>query len=192
MNLNKTPVNIELTDGEIFIRPYKTTDIPAMFEAVRESIAETSVWLEWCHSDYKIEEAEEFIKSRNAAWEREEEYSFAIFDVKTKIYLGGVGLNLINRKFQLCNLGYWIRTSATGRSLASKATRLAAQFGLTELGLNRIEVVAAVGNIPSQRAAEKAGAVREGILRKSLPLHGRIHDCVMFSLVSEDFEQKPD
>lgn len=191
MNLNKIPANIELTDGEIFIRPYKTEDIPAMFEAVRESIAEASVWLEWCHADYKIEEAEEFINSRSAAWERAEEYSFAIIDVETKIYLGGVGLNLINRKFQLCNLGYWIRTSATGRSLASKATHLAAQFGLTELGLNRIEVVAAVGNIPSQRAAEKAGAVREGILRKSLPLHGRIHDCVMFSLVAEDFEQKP-
>lgn len=189
MNLNKIPMKTELTDGEILIRPYKTEDIPAMFEAVRESIAEISVWLEWCHVDYKIEEAESFIKSRPEAWEKAEEYSFAIFDAETKRFLGGVGLNLINRKFQLCNLGYWIRTSATGRSIASKATRLAARFALTEVGLNRVEVVASVENIPSQRAAEKAGAVREGILRKALPLHGRIHDCVMFSLIAEDFEK---
>jgi RimJ/RimL family protein N-acetyltransferase len=190
MNLNKIPMDIELTDGEILIRPYKTEDIPVMFEAVCESIPEISAWLEWCHADYKIEEAETFIKSRPEAWEKEEEYGFAIFDVETKKFLGGIGLNLVNRRFKLCNLGYWIRTSATGRSIASKATRLAAQFALEELDLNRVEIVASVKNIPSQRAAEKAGAKREGILRKALPLHGRIHDCVMFSLIAEDFDKK--
>lgn len=188
MNLNKISMNIELTDGIILLRPYRTEDIPLMFEAVRESIAEVSVWLEWCHANYKIEEAETYIKSRPAAWENAEEYSFAIFDAETKRFLGGLGLNLINQRFKLCNLGYWIRTSATGRSVASKATRLGAEFGLNELGLNRIEVVASVENIPSQRAAEKAGAKREGILRKALPLHGRVHDCVIFSLITEDFE----
>lgn len=190
MNVNKISMNIELTDNSILIRPYKREDISEMFEAVSESITEVSAWLEWCHADYKIEEAETYIKSRPAAWENAEEYSFAIFDVETKRFLGGMGLNLINQKFKLCNLGYWIRTSATGRSVASRATRLGAKFGLNELGLNRIEIVASVENIPSQRAAEKAGAKREGILRKALPLHGRIHDCVMFSLIAEDFEEK--
>jgi RimJ/RimL family protein N-acetyltransferase len=189
MNSDKIPMDIELTDGEILIRPYKTEDISVMFEAVCESIPEISAWLEWCHADYTIEEAETFIKSRPEAWEREEEYSFAVFDAKTKEFLGGVGLNLFNRRFRLCNLGYWLRTSATGRSIASKATRLVAKFALTELGLNRIEIVASVKNIPSQRAAEKAGAKREGILRKALPLHGEVHDCIMYSLIAEDFEK---
>jgi RimJ/RimL family protein N-acetyltransferase len=189
MNSDKIPMDIELTDGEILIRPYKTEDISVMFEAVCESIPEISAWLEWCHADYTIEEAETFIKSRPEAWEREEEYGFAVFDAKTKEFLGGVGLNLFNRRFRLCNLGYWLRTSATGRSIASKATRLVAKFALTELGLNRIEIVASVKNIPSQRAAEKAGAKREGILRKALPLHGEVHDCIMYSLIAEDFEK---
>jgi len=183
-------MNIELTDNEILLRPYKREDVPVMFEAVRESVAEVSIWLEWCHTDYKIEESEDFIKSRFEAWKNEEEYSFAILDTETKRYLGGVGLNLINRKFKLCNLGYWIRTSATGRGSASKATRLAARFALNELNLNRVEIIAAFGNKASQRTAEKAGALREGVIRKALPLHGEVHDCVLFSLIAEDFEKK--
>ncbi len=189
MNLNKITMKTELTDGEILLRPYRRDDIPAMFEAVRESIAEVSVWLEWCHADYKIEEAEGFIKSRFEAWQKEEEYNFAIFDAQTERYLGGLGLNLINQRFKLCNLGYWIRTSATGRSIASKATRLAARFALKDLGLNRVEIVAAYENRASQRAAEKAGALREGVIRKALPLHGKVHDCVLYSLIAEDFEK---
>ena len=43
-------------------------------------------------------------------------------------------------------------------------------------------VVFAVSNLPSQRVAEKAGAVREGVLRRRLLLHGVSHDAVMFSL----------
>jgi RimJ/RimL family protein N-acetyltransferase len=189
MSENQIPMDVELTDGTILIRLYKQEDIPIVFEAVCESIPEVSAWLEWCHADYKIEETEDYIVSRPEAWTKDEEYSFAIFDVATDKFLGGIGLNLINRRFKICNLGYWIRTSETGRSIASKATKLAGRFALTELGLNRVEIVAAVGNLASQRAAEKAGALREGIIRKALPLHGKIHDCILFSLIAEDFEK---
>lgn len=180
-------MDIELTDGTILIRPYKPEDIPIMFEAVRESIPEVSAWLEWCHSDYNIEESEGYIMSRPEAWAKDEEYSFAIFDVETKKFLGGIGLNLINRRFKICNLGYWVRTSEIGRSIASRATILAARLALTKLDINRVEIVASVENLPSQRAAEKAGALREGVIRKALPLHGKVHDCVLFSLIAEDF-----
>jgi RimJ/RimL family protein N-acetyltransferase len=72
----------------------------------------------------------------------------------------------------MANLGYWVRTSETGRGIASKATRLVAQFGFAELGLQRIEILAAVGNVASQRVAEKAGAVRECVARKRLLING--------------------
>ena len=63
---------------------------------------------------------------------------------------------------------------------------MAARFGFEELGLHRIEIVAAVENIASQRVAEKAGAVREGVLRKRLLIRGESQDAVLFSLLPED------
>ena len=181
-------MNSELSDGKILIRPYRTDDTGAMYEAVRESIPEVSRWMPWCHADYTVDEASAFIMAREEAWKSDREYGFGIFDATSERFLGGVGLSLINRVHNCANLGYWVRTSAAGRGVASSGARLAARFGLEEIGLQRIEIFAAVDNLASQRAAEKAGARLEGtLLRKRLRTHDQPVDARLYSLVSEDF-----
>lgn len=100
--------------------------------------------------------------------------------------MGGVGLNFINRVHQVANLGYWVRTSAAGRGVATNAARLMARFGFEKIGLHRVEILAAVPNVASQRVAEKAGAIREAILRKRLLIGGESQDAVLFSLIPKD------
>ena len=177
---------IELTDGIVAIRRYREGDAELLCRAVRESIAEISPWLPWCHEGYSIEESRDFVATRNVRSQGDEWYSFAVLDRSSGRFLGGVGINFINRVHQFANLGYWVRTSAAGRGVATRATRLAARFGFAELGLNRIEIIAAVDNIASQRVAERAGAVREGILRHRLSINGVPHDAVLYSLLRED------
>jgi ribosomal-protein-serine acetyltransferase len=176
----------ELSDGRILIRPLCVDDVDAVYEAVRESIEEVGRWLPWCHPDYSRDETVAFINSLKGAQGADELYSFAIVDARAGDFLGGVGLSQINRVHQMANLGYWVRTSRTERGVASAATRLVAGFGFRQLGLQRIEIVAATGNQASQRVAEKAGALREGVLRKRLLIHGEAHDAVVYSLVAED------
>jgi ribosomal-protein-serine acetyltransferase len=178
---------IELSDGRIMIRPLNVADIEAEYEAVRESIPEVSVWMAWCHPGYTIEETTAYIMSREEAWKADKDYGFGVFEVGTGKFLGGTGLNFINREHNCANLGYWVRSSCTGRGVASGAARLVARYGLEHLGLQRIEILAAVGNIPSQRAAEKAGALREAVLRKRLLVKGQPQDAVLYSFVAEDF-----
>jgi ribosomal-protein-serine acetyltransferase len=179
-------MKLELTEGPLLIRPFRQEDAGALYEAVRESISEVSPWLPWCHQNYSIEESRAFIGSRELASQGGEWYSFGIFETDGGGFLGGIGINFINRVHQMANLGYWVRSSASGRGVATMATRLAAKFGFEQLGLHRIEIVAAVGNIASQRVAEKAGAKREGVLRKRLLIQGESLDAVLFSLVPED------
>jgi ribosomal-protein-serine acetyltransferase len=181
-------MSVELIESPILIRTYHEGDVDALFDAARESIAEVSPWLPWCHQNYSIEETREFITSRELASQGDEWHSFGIFELDGGRFLGGVGINFINRVHQMSNLGYWVRTSAAGRGIATKATRRVARFAFEELGLQRIEIVAAVGNIPSQRVAEKVGAVREGVLRKRLWINGESQDAMMFSLIREDLE----
>lgn len=177
----------ELSDGRVMIRPYRAEDIGAMYEAVRESVAEVSPWLPWCHEGYTVEETTSFITAREEAWKNDEAYGFGVFDSADGTYLGGVGLNFVNRVHQCANLGYWVRSTRTGRGVASAAARLAARFALERLGFLRVEILAAVTNHASQRVAEKAGATREGILRKRLLVNGQPQDAVLYSFVAEDF-----
>src|SRR6266581_8717526 len=102
-------MNVELSDETISIRTYREGDADVLYEAVRESIAEVSAWLPWCHENYSIEESREFILSREKA-AGGEWYSFGIFEKDTGGFLGGIGLNFINRVHQMGNIGYWVST----------------------------------------------------------------------------------
>jgi len=63
---------------------------------------------------------------------------------------------------------------------------LTAVLAFEQLHLHRVEIIAAVKNLASQRVAEKAGAMREGILRRRLLINGNHHDAIIYSLLPED------
>lgn len=176
---------VELTDGSILLRPYQIRDVERMYEAARESMPELSVWMEWCHPDYSIEESREWVAKQDEAWERGIAYNFSMVDLRDGSYAGGCGINDI-AKGRVANLGYWVRTSRTKRGAATAATKLLARFGFDELKLIRIEIRVASPNLASQRVAEKSGAQREGILRNRMSVRDKVYDEVMFSLIPAD------
>jgi RimJ/RimL family protein N-acetyltransferase len=92
-------------------------------------------------------------------------------------------VNQVNKTNRFANLGYWVRTSAMGQGVAPAAVRLVADEVFRETDLVRLEIVCAVGNVRSQRVAEKVGAMREGVLRRRLVIPGGCSDAVMYSLV---------
>lgn len=168
--------------GICSLRRYRPDDAQALWEAARESVGEVGRWLPWCHAEYSVAEALEWISLGAKLFFEGQEYRFAVVGADGRL-LGGCGINQVNRVHRFGNLGYWVRTSATGRGVATEAVRQAARFAFRETDLVRLEIVCAVGNARSQRVAERAGAVREGVLRQRLLLHGEPVDAVMYSFV---------
>jgi ribosomal-protein-serine acetyltransferase len=179
-------MKIHYSDGRVGIRPYTETDIDSLYEAARGSVDDIYPWLPWCHPRYSYDDSVNWVRSRDAAWGSETEYSFVITDTQTGNFLGGVGINEINRIHNVGNLGYWVRSGATRRGIATSATILTARFGFEQLRLDRIEIIAAVDNRASQRVAEKAGAQKEGMLRRRLLINGIHHDAFIYSLIPDD------
>lgn len=180
----------EWSDGRLRIRPFREDDVAAHFEAVRESIAEVSRWLPWCHAAYAIDESRAWVRSRPAAWEAGNHYSFVVEDEGGR-FLGSVDINHINRTHHLANLGYWVRTSASRQGVATAAARLGARFAFEALGLHRVEILMEVHNAASRRVAERAGAHFEGTLRHRLDFHGKARDGYLFSLLPTDLGLDP-
>ena len=102
--------------------------------------------------------------------------------------MGGCGLNNIDNNNRVANLGYWVRSSRTGKGIASSVVGLLARFAFEELKLNRVEIIPAISNKASQRVAIKAGATKEGILRKRIVVGDKIYDGIMFSLIPGDLK----
>jgi RimJ/RimL family protein N-acetyltransferase len=64
-------------------------------------------------------------------------------------------------------IGYVLAPAARGRGAATRTVRLLTDWGFEELGLERIELLIDVANPASERVAERAGYVKEGVLRSS-------------------------
>jgi RimJ/RimL family protein N-acetyltransferase len=167
---------------DVQIRPYRLDDAPLVFEAARESLTELEPWMPWCHEEYSIEDSRAWLEVQVPAFARGDTYEFAIVSSDGH-YLGGCGLNQIERANSRANLGYWVRTATTRRGVATSAVRLLTKWAFQNTGLVRLEVVVAAENVASHRVAQKSGAVMEGVLRSRLILHGTAHDATIFSFV---------
>ena len=177
----------ELSDGTITIRTHNPSDVHPYFEAVRESVAEVSRHLPWCHQDYSIEEARAWIeKMIPRFWEQRSEYHFVITEVATDSVLGGCGLDQVNWVHQTANLGYWVRTSRTRQGVATAAAKLLVRFGFEQLRLKRIDVVTSIDNTPSARVAEKLDPSERKRVRDSSLTEEGVSDTIVFSLFSQD------
>jgi RimJ/RimL family protein N-acetyltransferase len=166
----------------VSIRPLTESDAETLLAAVRESYDDVSPWMVWCRPDYSIEHALSWIRSTITGRDAGSAYEFGVFDAQG-MFAGACGVNHINHVDRFANLGYWVRTSATRRGIAPAAALAVAKWTFANTELNRLEIVAAVGNHRSQRVAQKAGALREGILRQRMLVGGRPSDAVMYSLV---------
>ncbi|MFH1638764.1 MAG: GNAT family protein [Chloroflexota bacterium] len=178
---------VRLTDGRVLLRHFRSDDATTVYEAVRESVAELSPWMPWCHPDYTPEESKAWVVTRRVAQARGEDYEFAIVSARDGFFLGGCGLSRLEAANKTTSLGYWVRTSRTKQGIATAAALLLVKFGFEELALNRIEIMVDVANKASQRVAEKLGAVKEGILRKRHIVHDEARDVFLYSIVRGDF-----
>ena len=167
------------------IRQYRTSDTNAVLEAVLESKRELTPWMQWCHANYGRSDAETWVNSRPEAWQQNQQWSFVIVDQHDRL-LGTCGFHQLDLLNGNAELGYWVRTRFTGQGVATKTIQLACDWAFRERGLHRVEILTAIENRASQHAAEKAGAVREAILRQRLRLGTQWHDAVLFTVLNED------
>ncbi|HEY0142092.1 MAG TPA: GNAT family N-acetyltransferase [Thermoanaerobaculia bacterium] len=170
----------------ISIRPYRTGDGAAFHRAAMESLPEVGPWMPWCTSGFTIEAAHSWAARQVESWAERREFEFILVNEADE-FLGACGLNQIDALNRRANLGYWVRTSAVRRGIATAGVRLVERWAFANTDLARLELVIAVDNAASIRVAEKAGAVREGLLHHRLFLQGRSHDAWMFSLLRSRF-----
>lgn len=139
----------------------------------------------WSHPNYSESDAAAWIRTTLTGHETGAHYDFAIIDAAGR-YAGACGINQINRFSGVANLAYWVRSTSTGRGVAPAAVLQLAPWVFQNTPLHRLEIVVAVGNLRSQRVAEKAGAHRDAVLKKRTLVDGRPSDAILYSILRPD------
>ena len=84
------------------------------------------------------------------------------------------------------NIGVRLLPERRGQGLGGPAQRQLADYLLATYPVNRVEAFTDVENTAEQRALEKAGFTREGVLRGAQWRDGAFHDLVSYSFVRGD------
>lgn len=179
------PTAPTLSDGVVTLRPWSLSDAPDVARACSDPL--TVRWLP-VPSPYTLEDAVGYLDGYVfGSWADGTAAELAVTDAVTGELLGAMGLKLHNRRLGFGEIGYWTAPWARGRGVAGRGAALSTQWGLDVLELNRVELLADVENLPSQRAAEKAGFLREGIARRARTVRSEPpRDMVVFSRVISD------
>ncbi len=84
--------------------------------------------------------------------------------------------------------GTWYGASFQGSGINTEAKYLLLRFAFETLGCIRVQLKTDLRNERSQRAIQRIGAVKEGILRKHMILpDGYMRDSVIFSVIDTDW-----
>ena len=109
-----------------------------------------------------------------------------ICDLKTDRPLGSVYIRDIDRQHQKAEYGIFIgEEDARGRGIGTAAAKLMLQYCFAEEGLHRVYLRALAENAQAIGSYEKAGFVKEGLLRHDGCINGVYRDIVWMAAVQE-------
>ena len=187
------PVPERIEGERIVLRPYVAADVPALFRLINASRAHLFPWLPWADSAHRtLDDTIAFVARASAWWTLRTSLIVGIFDRKSGRLLGGSGLHAckgadIDWDIPAMMIGYWLGRQHEGKGYVAEAVGLLTRVAFEEFRVKRLEIRCDEHNVRSARVMERAGFVREGLLRNdSRTPRGEVRSTLVYSLTPDD------
>jgi RimJ/RimL family protein N-acetyltransferase len=169
-----------ITDGAVVLRQLEEGDRADVLRTMRDPLVRR--WLNMpaqpAGSDF------DRLRRRVAdGWSTGLRFDYVVASTGDGVAVGAVIATRRHRENY--ELAYLAGEAGRGRGLMSQALRMLCDVLFAD-GAGRLEVRTHPGNEASQRLAVRAGFVREGLERRSIWLHGRREDAIVWSLLPDD------
>lgn len=170
MNTNekKNPILIDIPmpieTPRLILRNVFPGDGKAMFEAKAESFKELNRWMPWAKELGTEEASEIVVRENHAKFILREDIMIAGFEKTSGKFIIGTGLHRMDWERGIFEIGYYVRTSETGKGYASESTNALIRYAFNALAATKITICHVDGNIGSQRVIEKLGFEKTGYI----------------------------
>lgn len=180
----RPPARTPLHTERLELWPVEERWASDLWEAARSSLPEVRPWMPWARGA-SLDETSRFCRTTEAAWAEGRTFDFVWLEEGRVVGSGGVEHH--DPDARSGEVGYWVRTDAAGRGLATEGTGALVRFGFEALGLHRIELKAGVDNAGSRRVAAKLGFTMEAerLREAGLGADG-YYDCALYALLATD------
>ena len=174
----------EIIEAErLLLRKPRLSDAPAVFEGWARH-PEVTRFLTW-RPHQSVDQSVALLQKSIANWDGETNFRY-LLEIRGSGCLAGM-IELRMEAFKM-SFGYTGARDQWGKGYMTEAARASVQWAFLQPPLFRVYATTDLENVPSQRVLEKAGMIREGILRKE-SVHPNIsdvpRDCYMYAIVRE-------
>jgi N-acetyltransferase len=130
-----------------------------------------------------------WVKEALALREKGIDYPFVTEDVRSGSVMGSTRYRLLDADNRSVEIGgTWLGQAYRGTGVNGEAKRLMLEYAFEVMKVVRVQFRTDLRNLRSQRALEKLGAVREGVLREDfIYADGYRRSTVMYSILEEEW-----
>ncbi|MEM9895714.1 MAG: GNAT family protein [Bacteroidota bacterium] len=179
--------NKEIISDKVLLRLLRTED----FGEMRHLTSDASMWY-YFPSDLSDDEVlREWIKDAVQDHQQKRALPFTIIDRSNGKIIGSTRLaNLSERDLRL-EIGWtWIAKGYQGTGINGHVKELLFKYLFEETKVERVELKTDVLHVAAQKAMEKTGLVREGVLRShTLMTNNRRRDTIYYSILRSEWEK---
>lgn len=176
-----------IENNVVALVPMNREHIEGIFEAAQDSRI-------WEHMSVDLTTKENVIAYVEDALNKQAngtDFAFVIIDQVTRKIIGCTWFLDIAMSHKRLEIGAtWITPSHWRTSVNTNCKYLLLQYCFEELQLNRVQIKTGHENVRSQKAIERIGATKEGVLRNHMiRKEGTIRHTVMYSIIQEEWPQ---
>lgn len=182
-SLNR-PINL-LVDDALILKEIHLRDADAIFKIIDTERATLKEWLPFVESTRHAGDTMSFIRSLTEEPIDKRNPVFTI-QYQGKI-IGLIGLKETDWTNRKTEIGYWISKEQQGKGIVTRSCRRLIQFVFESLGLNRIQIKAALQNHKSRNIPIRLGFTLEGTERAGELLLIGYTDLAVYSLLKNEF-----
>ena len=143
-------------------------------------------WLPFIDATKVVSDTEAFIKSLLLQKEKKRDDVFAIwYNEEFAGLIGFKDTDWMNRKTEI---GYWLAWPMQGKGIMTASVSSLVNFAFKKMGINRVQIKVAKGNVKSEGIPSRLAFFYEGIEREGELLHGKYHDLNIYSLLKTDLK----
>jgi RimJ/RimL family protein N-acetyltransferase len=163
------------------LRPVCVDDVPALVDLVSDPVGQR---LTGSRASFTEAALHAWYASRGAQPDR---LDLAVVDLTTGEYAGEAVLNDLDADNRSCSFRIALRAGFRDRGLGSEATRLIVGYAFDTVGLHRVSLEVYAFNPRAQAVYERAGFVREGVLRDALRWDDEYVDAIVMSILAPEW-----
>jgi len=176
--------NIKIEKG-IEIRQLMESDAKDIFTTINTQREYLGKWLPFVEFTKELSDTEKFVNAVVNAPEDRYEMVFTIR--KDNRFIGLIGFKDTDKLNRKTEIGYWLSEDYQKQGIVTKSVEKLCGYAFETLGMNRIQIKCAIGNLPSKRIPQKLGFKLEGIEREGELLAGnKFTDLEIYSKLKSD------